>query len=63
MAEFKRFSYGRTWRYSSYAKLRRELEAIHNQNEEILNKLKDIEDFLYKKFADTVASKVFEDKA
>ncbi|MGQ9469924.1 MAG: hypothetical protein ACUVTD_08955 [Nitrososphaerales archaeon] len=47
MAEFKRFkSYGRAWRYSSYAKLRRTLEAIQNQNEEILNKLKDIEDFL-----------------
>ena len=34
------------------------LGSIWSQNEQIIAKLKDIEDFLFKKFADTIAKQV-----
>jgi len=60
MADFKKYrSFKFYGRYPSYyAKLTRTLDAIWAQNEEIKAKLKEIEDSLYKKFADMVAKNV-----
>jgi hypothetical protein len=62
MADFKNYrSFYR--RYPNYyAKISRTLDAIWAQNEEIKAKLKEIEDFLYKKFADTVAKNVLKEE-
>ena len=61
MVEYKR--YKRTYRkHYSYTKMNRTLQAIWAQNEQITTKLRDIEDFLYRKFANTVTRQVFEDK-
>lgn len=42
--------------------MNRTLQAIWAQNEQITTKLRDIEDFLYRKFANTVTRQVFKDK-
>jgi hypothetical protein len=63
MADFKNYwSFKSYERYPScYAKLNRTLNAIWAQNEEIKAKLREIEDFLYKKFADTLAKNVLKE--
>ncbi|MEM1661193.1 MAG: hypothetical protein QXR17_08680 [Candidatus Bathyarchaeia archaeon] len=63
MSDFKRFkSYGgSTYGYRSYCEISRMLNSIWNQNEQIIVKLKDIEEFLFKKFADTVAKQVLKE--
>ncbi|MEM2210261.1 MAG: hypothetical protein QW779_04985 [Nitrososphaerales archaeon] len=59
MADFKRFkSYGtkRTYRrYSSYYWISKRLDSIWSQNEQIITELKNIQDLLFKKFANTDA--------
>lgn len=64
MSDFKRFkSYGGSaYGYRSYLKINRMLNSIWSQNEQIIAKLKDIEEFLFKKFADTVAKQVLKEE-
>ena len=66
MSDFKRFrSYGEgTYRrYPSYYwSISKRLDSIWSQNEQIIAKLKDIEDFLFKKFADTIAKQVLKEE-
>lgn len=55
MAEYRRYwdfrrKFGK--RYSYYAMISRKLNTISAQNEEVINKLKDIEELLQKKSAD-----------
>ena len=62
MAEFRTFrSFGNKAyrRYPSYYwRISKKLDSIWSQNEQIIAKLNDIEDFLFKKFANTVAKEV-----
>ncbi|MEM5854275.1 MAG: hypothetical protein QXG39_09365 [Candidatus Aenigmatarchaeota archaeon] len=62
MAEFKSFrSYGMKRRASCYWSLSRKLNSIWSQNEQIISKLKDIEELL-NRFAETLVKQDFREE-
>ena len=56
---FKSFRYKK---YPSYWKISKRLDPIWSQNEQIIAKLKNVEYFLFKKFADTITKQVLKEE-
>jgi|GEM_PF-5935733 hypothetical protein len=64
MVDSKRYEAFKKYRSYWHQKLNRMLYSIQAQNEQIMSKLKDIEDLLFKEFADRVARRASsEDKS
>jgi len=58
MVDSRRYRVFEKYRRYWYQKLNRRLYSIQAQNEQIMSKLKEIEDLLFKEFEDRVAKQV-----